>query len=196
MSPSAETTFQYDSGPPIARGRLAVWLFLSAEAMFFGGLLSAWLVLRAQSPSWGEGHPPSLVTGLVMTGLLLGASFMGHSAIGAAKRARHTELAARIGLAALLVLSFLCVQALEYGKLDMESVGPSTSLRWGTFYALTLCHGLHVLIGLVWLGWLFLRAAGQGLEGEKRGPLEYGVLYLHFVDAVWLVLLVLLYIVR
>ena len=51
-----------------------------------------WLVLRAQSPSWGEGHPPSLVTGLVMTGLLLGASFMGHSAIGAAKRARHTEL--------------------------------------------------------------------------------------------------------
>ena len=73
-----------------------------------------WLVLRAQSPSWGEGHPPSLVTGLVMTGLLLGASFMGHSAIGAAKRARHTELAARIGLAALLVLSFLCVQALGY----------------------------------------------------------------------------------
>lgn len=195
MSASAETTYEYDSGPPVARGRLAIWLFLGAEAMFFGGLISAWLVLRSQSPDWDEGHPPSLVTGIVMTVLLLGASFMGHSAIGAAKRMHHKALAARIGLAGLLVLSFLCVQALEYGKLDMESVSPSTSLRWGTFYALTLCHGLHVLIGLVWLAWLFLRAAGQGLEGEKRGPLEYGVLYLHFVDAVWLVLLLLLYVI-
>lgn len=193
---ASQTTFDYDSGPAVERGRLAVWLFLAAEAMFFGGLLSAWFVLRTASPDWTEGHPPSLVTGLVMTGLLAGASFMGHTAIGAAKRAEHKSLAARIGLAGLLVLTFLSVQALEYGVLAREGVAPSSSLRWGSFYTLTLCHGLHVLLGLVWLVYLFVRAVGPGLEREKSAPLEYGILYVHFVDVVWLVLLVLLYIVR
>ena len=46
---TAETTFQYDSGPPVESGRLATWLFLAAESLFFGGLLSAWFVLRAQA---------------------------------------------------------------------------------------------------------------------------------------------------
>lgn len=196
MSSAAETTFEYDSGPRVASGRLAVWLFLCAEAMFFGGLLSAWLILRSQTPGWTDGHPPSLATGLVMTAILLGASFMGHSTIGVARDAQHKALAARLALTMLLVFTFLCVQVLEYGRLDAESIDPATSLRWGTFYALTMCHGLHVFIGLCWLLWLFFRAVGPGLEGAKRGPLEYGVLYLHFVDAVWLVLLVLLYIVR
>ena len=192
---AAETTFVYDSGPRVERGRLAVWLFLAAEAMFFGGLFSAWLVLRASSPDWNAGHPPSLVTGLVMTGLLLGASVMGHSAIGAAKRAEHKSLAARLGLTALLVLTFLCVQTVEYGALAGDEIAPATSLRWGAFYTLTMCHGLHVLLGLAWLIYLFARAVGPGLEREKSAPLEYGVLYLHFVDAVWLVLLLLLYVI-
>ena len=193
---AAETTFEYDSGPPVASGRLAVWLFLCGETMFFGGLLSAWLVLRSQTPTWGAGHPPSLVTGIVMTVLLVGASIMGHTAITAAKRSEHGQIVARVGLAALLVFSFLCVQVVEYGKLDGEGIDPSTSVRWGTFYALTLSHGLHVLIGFVWLVLLIFRGAGPGLAGDRRGPLEYGVLYLHFVDAIWLILLVLLYIVR
>jgi len=196
MSATAETTYQYDSGPPVASGRLATWLFLCAEALFFGGLISAWLVLRSQTPSWGDGHGPSVPTGVIMTVILLGASFMGHSAVGAAERCQHKQIAARIALAGLLAFTFLCVQAVEYGKLDSEGIGPATSLRWGAFYALTLCHGLHVLIGVLWLGWLLLRSAGLGLEGDKRGPLEYGVLYLHFVDAIWLVLLVLLYFIR
>lgn len=196
MSVSAETTFQYDSGPPVAGGRLATWLFLCAEGLFFGGLISAWLVLRSQTPTWAVGHGPSIATGVVMTVILLSASFMGHTAIGAAERAQHKQIAARIALAGLLAFAFLCVQVLEYGKLDGEGIGPASSLRWGAFYALTLCHGLHVLIGVLWLGWLLLKAAGPGLEAEKRAPLEYGVLYLHFVDAIWLVLLVLLYFIK
>lgn len=196
MSATVDITFQYDSGPPVASGRLATWLFLCAEGLFFGGLISAWMVLRSQTPTWADGHAPSIATGAVMTAILLSASLMGHSAVRAAERSQHKQIAARIALAGLLAFAFLCVQVLEYSKLDGEGIGPSASLRWGAFYALTLCHGLHVFIGVLWLGWLLLRAAGPGLEAQKRGPLEYGVLYLHFVDAIWLVLLVLLYFIK
>lgn len=193
---AAETTFHYDSGPAVETGRLATWLFLAAESLFFGGLLSAWFVLRSQTPDWQAGVAPSLVTGLVMTAILLVASGMGHGAIVAAREGRHGALAARVAFAGLLGFTFLCVQALEYGKLQHEGIGPATSLRWGAFYALTLAHGLHVLIGVLWMGWLLVRAVGPGLDGERRGPLEYGVLYLHFVDVVWIALLLLLYVVR
>lgn len=193
----AETTYQYDGGLPVENGRLATWLFLAAETLFFGGLISAWFVLRSQTPTWHEGEPPSLATGLIMTVLLVSASFVSHGAIGAAKEARHKGIVGRIGFAALLAFSFLCLQAVEYAHLVEQGITPATSLRWGVFYALTLAHGLHVFIGVLWLVWLLKRAVGStGLAGDARGPLEYGVLYMHFVDAVWLVLLLLLYVLH
>ena len=192
---TAETTFQYDSGPPVESGRLATWLFLAAESLFFGGLLSAWFVLRAQAQdSWSEGLHPSLGVGIVMTLLLVGASVAGHGAVAA--RARGASGTRRLLLAAVLVAVFLGTQALEYRHLHHEGVSPATSLRWGTFYALTLAHGFHVLIGLLWLLWLVITGAGRADVAHGRGALEYGVLYLHFVDAVWFVLLGLLYVLR
>lgn len=192
---TAETTFQYDSGPPVESGRLATWLFLAAESLFFGGLLSAWLVLRGQAgEAWSQGLHPSLVVGLVMTVLLVGASVVGHGAVSA--RGRGESATRRLLLAALLVTAFLGAQALEYRHLHHEGVSPSTSLRWGAFYALTLAHGFHVLVGLVWLLWLVATGAGRASGSTGRSALEYGVLYLHFVDAVWFVLLGLLYVLR
>ncbi len=192
---TAETTFQYDSGPPVESGRLATWLFLAAESLFFGGLLSAWLVLRAQAQdTWSAGLHPSLGVGMLMTALLVAASVAGHGAVAA--RARGTSGTRRLLLASALVAVFLVTQALEYRHLHDEGVSPATSLRWGSFYALTLAHGFHVLVGLLWLLWLAATGAGRVSVAPARGALEYGVLYLHFVDAVWFVLLGLLYVLR
>ncbi len=192
---TAETTFQYDSGPPVESGRLATWLFLAAESLFFGGLLSAWLVLRAQAQdTWSAGLHPSLGVGMLMTALLVAASVAGHGAVAA--RARGTSGTRRLLLASALVAVFLVTQTLEYRHLHDEGISPATSLRWGSFYALTLAHGFHVLVGLLWLLWLAATGAGRVSVAPARGALEYGVLYLHFVDAVWFVLLGLLYVLR
>jgi len=190
---AAGTAYEHTSGPPIERGRLATWLFLAAESLFFGGLLSAWGVLRSQTPDWAEGAGPSLGVGLGMTALLLAASVVGHTASVRARDRR--PVAGRLLLAAGLALAFLGAQALEYRGLVAEGHGPDASVRWGVFWALTLCHGLHVLIGVLWLAAVAasrLRAAPDA----PAGPVDYGVLYLHFVDAVWLLLLVLLYVIR
>ena len=43
--------YDYDSGPPVERGKFAIWLFLATEIMFFGGLIGAYIVLRTFSSS-------------------------------------------------------------------------------------------------------------------------------------------------
>lgn len=190
---AAGTAYEHESGPRIERGRLATWLFLAAESLFFGGLLSAWGVLRAQTPDWAEGAGPSLGVGLGMTALLLAASFVGHTASVRARDRR--PVAGRLLLAAGLALAFLGAQALEYRGLAAEGHGPDASVRWGVFWALTLCHGLHVSIGVLWLAAVGLARLRVDPDAPA-GPVDYGVLYLHFVDAVWLLLLVLLYVLR
>src|SRR5262249_28834619 len=44
--------FDYDSGPPVDRGKFAIWLFLATEVMFFTGLIGTYLVLRIGTRSW------------------------------------------------------------------------------------------------------------------------------------------------
>lgn len=190
------TTYHYDSGPRIENGRLATWMFLAAETLFFSGLLSAWLVLRSTTPDWSAGESPSLVIAIVMTGMLVTASWFGHSAVSAAKQGDARGVAVKLMLATVLAAVFLGTQAWEYQHLVHGGIEPSTSVRWGVFYAITTCHGIHVAIGVLWLVVLLVRAARTGLVGERSGPLEYGVLYLHFVDVVWLLIVVLLYVVQ
>ena len=49
-SPTAVHGLQYQAAVPIARGKLALWLFLSTEIMFFTALIGAYIVLRFGSP--------------------------------------------------------------------------------------------------------------------------------------------------
>ena len=44
--------YDYDSGPPVERGKFAIWLFLATEIMFFTGLIGAYIVLRSAAGSW------------------------------------------------------------------------------------------------------------------------------------------------
>ena len=39
--------YDYDSGPPVDRGKFAIWVFLGTEIMFFTGLIGTYIVLRA-----------------------------------------------------------------------------------------------------------------------------------------------------
>ena len=44
--------YDYDSGPPVDRGKFAIWLFLGTEVMFFTGLIGTYIVLRTGSATW------------------------------------------------------------------------------------------------------------------------------------------------
>ncbi|MEZ6018491.1 MAG: heme-copper oxidase subunit III [Planctomycetota bacterium] len=192
--------YDYESGPPIERGRLGVWLFIVGEVMFFAGLFSAWLVLRAGARDWPAAPRVDLNLGIAFTVVLLLASVAAGAATRAARRgagdsAGGGRLTRWLFVAAALGAAFLGGQAYEYAHLLREGIAPRTDVAWGMFFLITAAHGTHVLVGVVWNLVLAWRAWRGRLPRWRARHVEYGALYQHFVDVVWLGVFAALYLV-
>lgn len=184
--------------------RLGVWLFLVSEAMFFTGLLAAFVVLRTGSSSFGgPGGATSTALGGAATALLATSSVCLFRATSGPARPRgdrvgHRGAATWVLVAWLMGVAFLALQALEWRHLIASGVSTRTNLYWSSFFVLTGAHGLHVAGGVAWMAvaWKRVRATSPAIPAEheaSRRGLELCATYWHFVDAVWLVLFVLLY---
>ncbi len=181
--------------PRLDNVRLAMLFFLSAEVMFFAGLVSAFLVLRNAAPVWPPPFQPRLpvaVTGF-NTAVLLASSV----AVAAAMRARRggdgAALTRRLGLAATLGAVFLVIQGYEWVRLVEFGLTVGSGAYGATFYTLIGTHAAHVLGALVWLTvTLALAARGRFLDG-RTGPLRACAIYWHFVVLLWPVLYVAVY---
>ncbi|HET7697262.1 MAG TPA: cbb3-type cytochrome c oxidase subunit I [Vicinamibacterales bacterium] len=176
--------------------QLGVWLFLASEAMLFGGLFSAYFMLRAGSlqpwlPLAGHSRAAAVIT------LLL---FGGTAAFAAALRmARERRIAAFrrwMVAAVLLPLLFVPYTLLEYLDLGEFGFRPSSSTQAATFFLLTGVHALHVAAGVLANVRLLVTATDTWVGDAARvvNRVEATRLYWYFVDAVWVILLVLFYV--
>ena len=157
-----------------------MWTFLATDAMGFGGLLAAYGVLRARAAAGAWPDPRSrlaLAPAAAMTFALLTSSLT----MTLAMRAPGTRERRRWLLATLaLGVAFLVCAAMEYGHLlGGASMGLASDLFASTFYVITGFHGLHVLAGVVGIGFM-LRAKHGAQAIETMG------LYWHFVDVAWM----------
>ena len=101
-------------------------------------------------------------------------------------------------LTVVLGLFFTFLQGVEYleafnHRFD-ESFWLSTNIYGSTFFLATGFHGLHVLIGTIFLLAIWLRLMNGGLKPEKHFGLEAAAWYWHFVDVVWLFLFAFIYV--
>jgi heme/copper-type cytochrome/quinol oxidase subunit 3 len=186
--------YDYDSGPPIARSKFGVWLFLASEAMFFTGLIGAYIVLRADPRGWPA--PSSrLAVGVtaVNTLILISSSFTMSRAVRRASLGERGEVLRWLGATIALGLVFVAIQAREYHSLWIGGARPNVDLFWSCFYTLTGFHGLHVIAGVLWLGASWIAAARTPLGGSRALAVELAGMYWHFVDAVWVVLFTIVY---
>jgi len=73
--------------------------------------------------------------------------------------------------------------------------GLTDNLYASTFYALTGFHGLHVTLGalMILIVWWQTRTPGGRVTKQNQFPLEAAELYWHFVDGIWVVLFIILY---
>ncbi|MBL8859100.1 MAG: heme-copper oxidase subunit III [Planctomycetes bacterium] len=173
--------------------RLGVWLLLVTEAMFFAGLIAAYLVLREGSSNFGApaGHL-SLRLAAVATLMLACCSLCISRADVALTRKRGPRIVASWVLRTVLFGGlFLCLLAVEWRECFKAGVTPRTNLYWSSFFVLTGVHGLHVFGGVLWAAWAWA-SARRGLNPVRT---QLAALYWHFVDVVWLVLFTLLYLV-
>ncbi len=180
---------------PIDRAFLGLLIFLGAEIMFFAGLISAFLILRAGSVAWPPPNQPRLplfVTGC-NTLILLASAFTMHRAVLAIRANETKSLAAWLVITATLGVTFLAVQGVEWVRLVQYGLTVQSSVYGGTFYTLIGAHALHVFAAVLILFFTTFRA----LRGYYTKPRHHGLvlcrLYWLFVVALWPVLFVLVY---
>ena len=183
------------SGPIVPNAVIGTLVFLGAEAMLFGGLISIFLVLRAGDAAWPPADQPRLpiLVTAVNTLILLLSGYTMHRA-GAALRSDHgRELRQWLTVTVLLGALFLGVQGVEWTRLIGYGLSATQSNYGGTFYTLIGCHALHVLGGVVLL-LAVLRGALRGrYTARSCGAVEACRLYWSFVVGVWPLLYVLVY---
>lgn len=177
------------------RFRWATWLFLAAEAATFGAGFGYYFYVRAGP--WPPGELPHLVSSLVManTALLVASSVtmhFAHDAIRAGERRRFLGL---LGTTVLLGLGFLAGQVWEYYEFIIrEGFTLAGGMFASAFFGLTGLHGLHVSLGVVLLGVLLVRALAGQFSADHHLAVTTVSMYWHFVDAVWIFLVVTLYV--
>ncbi len=115
---SSRTGLRYEPAVPVSRGKLAVWIFLSTEIMFFTGLIGTYIVLRFGVPdgSWPSPQAVGLVEwiGALNTFVLICSSLTIVMAVEAAKSG--SPFSAKQWLLATILLgsTFLGIKAYEY----------------------------------------------------------------------------------
>lgn len=173
---------------------LGVIVFLVAEGMIFLGLFMAYATFRAVAPTWPPEGTPRLELLLpgINTVILIASSFVIHNADTAIKKNDVKGLRLWFGITAAMGAVFLVGQLYEYFHLEF---GLTTNLFASTFYVLTGFHGLHVLFGLVLiLGVLWRSLKPNHYGSENHFGVEAAEVYWHFVDVIWVILFLLLYI--
>ena len=183
------------AGPAVSNARLAMLVFLGAEAMFFAGLVGAFLVFRLGSVTWppaGQPRLPVAVTGVNTVILLLSAYTM-HRALRAIRAGSRQGLAGGLLATALLGAVFLGVQGVEWVRLIHFGLTLSTGVYGATFYTLIGVHGAHVLGALIWLSLVLVAARRARFTTRTHVPVTLCGMFWFFVVFLWPVLYVLVY---
>ena len=174
-----------------------MWVFLSSEFLFFGALITNYLLYSNRAGF--EGIYPAAIYDIPFTSVssfvLLMSSLtmvLAHNALS-----RDDQNGARTWLFATAALGsvFLGGQVFEFTEFIVEyDMTLSTNPAASAFYVLTGFHGTHVAIGVIMLLSLWGISRRQGGLSEKQGlNLELVGLYWHFVDIIWIVIFTVVY---
>lgn len=178
-----------------SRGRVGMVCLIAAEASLFAVFVVAYLYDIGKSLS---GPSPRQVLDLPVLGTicLLSSSVTVALAARALGRGAVRRSGAWFLATVLLGLVFLTGTAAEWFRLITRAgLTIGTNLFGTTFYALVGLHASHVVVGLVMLGLIGVFAWSRALKPVHAERVELVSWYWHFVDAVWVVVLTVVYVI-
>jgi heme/copper-type cytochrome/quinol oxidase subunit 3 len=180
----------------VSNTKLAMWLFLSSDCLFFGAFISAYLFYRSRSQS---GPKPADVYNIPFTSvtsfILLMSSLTMVLALAAILRGDYRRLRIWLLATALFGATFIGGQVFEFTEFYREGLTLDRNLFGSTFFVLTGLHGAHVTGGIIWLVSLWgLAVQGRLTTGDSE-KVEIAGLYWHFVDVVWIVIFTVVYLI-
>jgi cytochrome c oxidase subunit III len=199
---------------------IGMWLFLATEVLFFGGLITAYVIYRSTSPREFElasGHM-AVWLGFWNTVILLSSSWTMAMAVRSAQLRQHRELVMYLALTMAFGAGFLGVKAVEYSTEFHEHLFPGPHFqvhekdlptiedehlsagRYQMFFVLyffmTGLHAIHLIIGIGLVGIMAYLSYYRWFSGGGATQIEVTGLYWHFIDIVWVFLYPMLYLIN
>ena len=188
---------------------LGMWVFLTTEVLFFGGMFLAYSIYRHAYPSAfaAASHEMIVWAGTLNTVVLITSSLTMALAVHAAAAGQRRTLLLFLTITIVLGCVFLGVKAYEYRTEYLERhlpgygfefeapYAPQAQIFFSLYFMMTGLHAVHMIIGIGIMAVMFWLAWRGTITREYSSPIEISGLYWHFVDIVWIFLFPLLYLV-
>jgi len=177
------------------RGRVGMYGLIAAEAAIFTIFVVAYLFYVGKSV---VGPLPNEVlhAPVFLTICLLSSSLTIHFAVTALRSARTSAFSIWWALTIALGAVFLAGTAREWHHLIYDAgLTISTNLFGTSYYSLVGLHAFHVTVGLLGLSTVLILGLGGHVGQEHTERLDVLSLYWHFVDAVWVVVFTVVYVI-
>lgn len=199
-----------DLGQQHRTAQFGMWVFLATEVLFFGVLFASYTFARLRFPdAFAQGSQETdVLLGGIEAVILLFSSAIITWALALLELGSRRLVTALLATTALLGVIFLVLHGMEYVKEYHEHLIPG--LHWAPsgehppameqffflYYAMTLYHSLHVLIGIGSVATIAVMVWRGSVWRDYTTPLVLTALYWHLVDIVWIFLFPLIYLIE
>jgi heme/copper-type cytochrome/quinol oxidase subunit 3 len=187
--------------PPTSTGlntwKLGFWVFIGSETLFFGTFIAAYLIYVPNNLV--PPHPPDILDiplTTLSTFVLLMSSLAMVLALNAVQQDNRRGSLFWLMMVVAMGMVFLGFQAYEFTHFYHEGLTLQSNIFGTTFFILTGFHGAHVTVGVIWLLILWLQTYAGRIKSKDALKVEIAGLYWHFVDVVWIVIFMLVYLLQ
>jgi cytochrome c oxidase subunit III len=167
-------------------------VLLVATTMVFAALTSAFVMRRGIAEDWTSLPKPPVL--FVNTAVLLLSSVVLDLSRRALKAGNRSRFNLWWTLATGLGILFLVGQAYAWRELNGQGFYIATNPASSFFYLLTAAHAVHLLGGVAALVYVDVQALRLRLGPAKRTAIDVTAIFWHFLDGLWIYLMVLLYV--
>jgi cytochrome c oxidase subunit 3 len=199
----------HEMGQQFDATKIGMWLFLVTEILLFGGLFVGYGIMHAKHPEafMAAHHHLNRTLGATNTIVLLLSSFTMVMGVWSAQTGQRKKLIVFLVLTLLLAGCFLVVKYFEYSHKFHEGLlpgkfyshegdtVPGQFMFFSFYFMMTGLHGIHVLIGMIAIGWILRRAIRGDFNPGYYGPVDLVGLYWHLVDMIWIYVFPLMYLI-
>lgn len=192
----------------IVSAKLGMWLFLLTELLLFGGLFVIYATYRFlnQDAFHHAAMELNVFIGTLNTVILLTSSLTAALSITALRKGNKSLSIFMLSTTIVFAFIFLVNKYFEWaekfhhgifpGSEDLINRPPGQILFFGLYYSMTGLHALHVLAGMLILGFVLVFIWRNKVTATDYAKLENGALYWHLVDIIWIFLFPLFYLIK
>lgn len=172
---------------------LGFWIFLVTDCLLFATLFAAYAVLHTHTNGGFTGKEFDTPGFIIETFILLISSFTSGIAVLFMHKGNKKALLGWLIVTAALGAVFVGLEINEFTNMVHEGATISKSAFLTSFFTLVGTHGLHVTVGIFWMIGLMIQLSRKGITTVTKRKISVISLYWHFLDAVWIFILTVVY---